>query len=63
MMHKCFSIMYMIKSEFHRQITLLMCPEIFCRGGRKRKGDEKKSEKRYSFKLHGPSTTWYLISG
>ena len=41
--------MYMIKSEFRRQITLLVCPEIFCRGGggRKRKGDEKKSEKRY----------------
>jgi hypothetical protein len=36
--------MYMIKSEFHRQITLLVCPEIFCRGGggRKRKGDEKR---------------------
>ena len=46
-MHKCFSIMCIIKSEFHRQITLLVCPDIFCRGGgRKKKLDEKRSEKR-----------------
>ena len=61
--------MHIIKSQnfTDRQITLLVRPEIFFRGGggRKKKGDEKESEKRYrdTYKLHGPSTTWYFISG